>query len=128
MKNAGHHRPSMLVDLENGLVECGFRGPQIRTLLRQKIQSFGLLLKLGQRLVIWSKSRNLASRQFVSLPHSVTQQQVHYRVRKGDSLARIAQKFSVTVSKLRRWNSLKKGKYLQPGQRLTLYVDVTQQS
>jgi len=82
----------------------------------------------GQRLVVWSKSRNLASRKFVSLPRSITQQQVHYRVRKGDSLARIAQKFSVTVSKLRRWNSLKKGKYLQPGQRLTLYVDVTQQS
>jgi len=85
-------------------------------------------LKLGQRLVIWTKSRNLANRQFVSLPSSVTRQQLHYRVRKGDSLARIAQKFSVTVRKLRRWNSLKKGKYLQPGQRLTLYVDVTQQS
>ncbi len=82
----------------------------------------------GQRLVIWSKSRNLASRKFVSLPRSVTQQQVRYKVRKGDSLARIAQKFSVTVAKLRHWNSLKKGKYLQPGQRLTLYVDVTQQS
>jgi len=62
------------------------------------------------------------------LPRSVTHQQVHYRVRKGDSLARIAQKFSVTIAKLRQWNSLKKGKYLQPGQRLTLYVDVTQQS
>ena len=85
-------------------------------------------LKPGQRLVVWSKSRNLASRQFVAMPRSVTRQQVHYRVRKGDSLARIAQKFSVTVRKLRRWNSLKKGKYLQPGQRLTLYVDVTQQS
>jgi len=85
-------------------------------------------LKPGQRLVIWTKQRNLASKQFVSLPRSVTHQQVHYRVRKGDSLARIAQKFSVTVAKLRRWNSLKKGKYLQPGQRLTLYVDVTRQS
>ena len=82
----------------------------------------------GQHLVVWSKSRNLASRQFVSMPRSVTNQKVHYKVRKGDSLARIAQKFSVTVTKLRRWNSLKKGKYLQPGQRLTLYVDVTQQS
>ncbi|MBL1275179.1 MAG: LysM peptidoglycan-binding domain-containing protein [Ectothiorhodospiraceae bacterium] len=85
-------------------------------------------LKLGQRLVVWTKSRNLASRKFVTLPRSVTQQQLHYRVRKGDSLARIAQKFSVTVRKLRSWNSLKKGKYLQPGQRLTLYVDVTEQS
>jgi membrane-bound lytic murein transglycosylase D len=85
-------------------------------------------LKPGQHLVIWSKKRNLASNRFVTLPRSVTQQQVHYKVRKGDSLARIAEKFSVTVRKLRRWNSLKKGKYLQPGQRLTLYVDVTQQS
>jgi len=85
-------------------------------------------LKPGQQLVIWAKTPNRANRQFVSLPRNVTHQQVHYRVRKGDSLARIAQKFSVTIAKLRQWNSLKKGKYLQPGQRLTLYVDVTQQS
>jgi len=85
-------------------------------------------LRPGQQLVIWTKKPNLASRQFVSLPRNVTHQQVHYRVRKGDSLARIAQKFSVTIAKLRQWNSLKEGKYLQPGQRLTLYVDVTRQS
>ena len=85
-------------------------------------------LKPDQKLVVWTKKRNLASRKFVTLPRSATQQQVHYRVRKGDSLARIAQKFSVTVNKLRSWNSLKKGKYLQPGQQLTLYVDITEQS
>ncbi len=82
----------------------------------------------GQQLVIWSKQHNLANARFVTPPRSATRQQLHYKVRKGDSLARIAQKFSVTVNKLRRWNSLKKGKYLQPGQRLTLYVDVTEQS
>jgi membrane-bound lytic murein transglycosylase D len=53
---------------------------------------------------------------------------VKYRVRKGDSLARIAQKFSVSISKLRSWNDLPKDKHLQPGQQLTLYVDITQQS
>ena len=82
----------------------------------------------GQRLVIWAKNRDIANARYVAPPRSATRQQVHYRVRKGDSLARIAKKFSVTVSKLRRWNPLPKGKYLQPGQRLTLYVDVTQQS
>jgi membrane-bound lytic murein transglycosylase D len=50
---------------------------------------------------------------------------VHYRVRSGDSLYRIAQKFSVSISDLRRWNKLSGGKYLQPGQHLKLYVDVT---
>lgn len=81
----------------------------------------------GQKLVIWTRNRNISNARYVSPPKSATRQQVHYTVRKGDSLARIAKKFSVTVSKLRRWNSLPKGKYLQPGQLLTLYVDVTQQ-
>jgi membrane-bound lytic murein transglycosylase D len=81
----------------------------------------------GQRLVIWTHNSRLAGTRFDTLPHNATRQQVHYRVRKGDSLARIAKKFRVTVAKLRSWNSLQ-GKYLQPGQRLTLYVDVTRQS
>lgn len=48
-------------------------------------------------------------------------QQMQYRVRQGDSLYRIAQRFRVRVADLKRWNSL--GRYLQPGDRLTLYVD-----
>ena len=48
-----------------------------------------------------------------------------YRVRQGDSLARISQKFNVRISDLKRWNAAEvKAKYLQPGQMLTLYVDV----
>lgn len=82
----------------------------------------------GQQLVVWSKTRSRANTHFVEPPSRATRQQLHYKVRKGDSLARIADKFSVTVEKLRRWNSLKKGKYLQPGQHLTLFVDVTEQS
>ena len=81
----------------------------------------------GQKLVVWVKNRNIANARYVAPPRSATRQQVHYTVRKGDSLARIAKKFRVTVSKLRHWNSLPKGKYLQPGQLLTLYVDVTKQ-
>ncbi|MDF0535898.1 LysM peptidoglycan-binding domain-containing protein [Shewanella sp. A32] len=50
---------------------------------------------------------------------------VKYKVRNGDSLARIADKFNVTVSQLQQWNELQQQKYLQPGQVLTLFVDVT---
>jgi len=85
-------------------------------------------LKPGQKLVIWAKNRNINNARYIAPPRNATRQQLIYRVRKGDSLARIATKFSVTVSMLRRWNSLPIGKYLQPGQRLTLYVDVTEQS
>ena len=82
----------------------------------------------GQRLVIWSNGKKVTKTNFTAALDGARHQKIHYRVRKGDSLARIAQKFNVTVSSLRRWNALPKGKYLQPGQRLTLYVDITRQS
>ena len=48
---------------------------------------------------------------------------IAYTVRKGDSLERIAKRFGVGVNDLARWNRLDLKKYLQPGQRLTVYVD-----
>jgi len=47
---------------------------------------------------------------------------VGYRVRRGDSLYVIAGKFKVSVDDIVTWNALDPGKYLQPGQTLTLYV------
>lgn len=83
----------------------------------------GDTLRVGQELVVWSKPSAGQVR-----PGSRVQRRITYQVRKGDSLSRIADRFSVTVSNLRRWNSLSKDRYLQPGQRLKLYVDVTRQS
>jgi membrane-bound lytic murein transglycosylase D len=49
-------------------------------------------------------------------------------VRNGDSLYLIADRFRISIADLVRWNKIDKGKYLQPGQKLTMYVDVTRQS
>jgi membrane-bound lytic murein transglycosylase D len=57
----------------------------------------------------------------------VMTQRINYKVRNGDSLWQIASKFNTSVSQLKSWNSkVKNRKYLQPGQTLTLYVDITQ--
>jgi membrane-bound lytic murein transglycosylase D len=45
-----------------------------------------------------------------------------YRVRQGDSLYRIAGRFNVSINDIVDWNSLNPRSYLQPGQKLTLYV------
>ena len=45
---------------------------------------------------------------------------VAYTVKSGDSLYTIAQRFNVQVEKIRDWNQV--GRYLQPGQQLTLFV------
>lgn len=89
------------------------------------------VLRPGQKLVLWQPSRTAAARVTPvahTLPVAATVRSVHYTVRQGDSLSRIASRFRVSVDDLRRWNGLRKGSYLQPGQRLTLYVDVTRQS
>ncbi len=89
-------------------------------------------LKPGQKLVIWSRRGNAKTVyqtvDYTPPPSRRITKRIGYRVRKGDSLARISRKFRVSISQLRRWNNLPKGKYLQPGQRLTVYVDVTAQS
>ena len=55
-------------------------------------------------------------------PPEITRQ-IAYTVRVGDSLARIAKRFGVGITDLAKWNRLKVQEYLQPGQRLTVYVD-----
>jgi membrane-bound lytic murein transglycosylase D len=48
---------------------------------------------------------------------------VDYKVRQGDSLYVIAQRYEVSIEDIVSWNSLDRRSYLQPGQLLTLYVD-----
>ncbi|MDC1288220.1 LysM peptidoglycan-binding domain-containing protein, partial [Gammaproteobacteria bacterium] len=83
-------------------------------------------LSVGQKLVVWTRP---SLSQPVSLNLSHPNSALHalrYTVRKGDSLYLIANRFNIKVSDIRRWNEL--GKYLQPGQKLKLYVDITSQS
>jgi membrane-bound lytic murein transglycosylase D len=80
----------------------------------------------GQKLVVWTNNSSSTSAPGKRKP-SQTIQPISYTVRNGDSLSRIASRYSVSVSDLHRWNSIK-GKYLQPGQKLRLYVDVTEQT
>ncbi|QIZ76834.1 lytic transglycosylase [Ferrimonas lipolytica] len=76
-------------------------------------------LRQGKQLTIWVNK--VSSNQ----SNNAVMRKVQYTVRSGDSLARIGKKFQVSVTDLLRWNSLSKQNYLQPGQKLKLYVDVT---
>ncbi|MFC3149983.1 LysM peptidoglycan-binding domain-containing protein [Litoribrevibacter euphylliae] len=76
-------------------------------------------LKINQKLVVWTKKPK------VSKNGNKVIRKVGYKVRKGDSLARIADKFSVSVRDIKRWNPKATSKYIHPGQSITLYVDVT---
>lgn len=81
---------------------------------------------VGERLVIWTTPDRVANATSAAPNSRSVVRRVGYTVRSGDNLSLIASRFNVTVSDIRGWNpdSLN-GPYLQPGQRLNLYVDVT---
>jgi len=76
-------------------------------------------LSVGKKLVLWTDN---------NLPTSAKKNEVirklSYKVRRGDSLAKIASKFRVKIQDIARWNQINTKKYLQPGQALVLFVDV----
>ena len=69
---------------------------------------------IGQSLEIRSLSKSSMSAEIRKLS---------YRVKKGDSLALIAKRFSLKVSDITRWNKISSKQYIQPGQRLTLLIN-----
>lgn len=74
-------------------------------------------LRLGQKLTVYQTTSS-------TIAGNVTERTITYKVRKGDSLARIAGRYKVSVSDIMKWNGLTKNQYIQPGQRLKLKVDV----
>lgn len=78
-------------------------------------------LRLGRSLVIWLDTKQSPTDSGNQIVRAIT-----YRVRSGDSIAKIAQKFNVKMKDVIRWNALNIKSYLQPGQRIKLHVDVTQ--
>lgn len=65
----------------------------------------------------------LATAEEIAKPRKIT-----YKVRKGDSLMRISQRFSVSIRQVKKWNAFKKHQRIQLGQELTLYVALTADS
>ncbi|MEM7611300.1 MAG: LysM peptidoglycan-binding domain-containing protein [Pseudomonadota bacterium] len=87
-------------------------------------------LSVGKKLVIWTQPGDTtrASGTTVTPKRDALTRKVRYTVRSGDSLSRIASRFRVRIGDITRWNNLSRDRILRPGQKLTMYVDVTRQS
>ena len=86
-------------------------------------------LSIGQKLTIWL-DRNQKNKPYQtitsvnSLPSKrpLKETKIRYKVRNGDSLYTIAKRYKVSIKQVVKWNQLVKNKYLQPGQKLVIYV------
>jgi membrane-bound lytic murein transglycosylase D len=91
-------------------------GVKVNQIIRWNRLDHGAAIRPGQKLVLHTGKDTGGGRQVRT---------IRYTVRSGDSLYLISRRYNVAVSDLRRWNDLHENKYLQPGQRLKLYIDVT---
>lgn len=87
------------------------------TLARLNNLKPGAALRLGQRLVL----------QGVTKANRITTAQsgiktIHYKIKRGETLALISRRFKVSVADLLRWNELPKHHTLMPGQQITVYI------
>ncbi|WP_096085857.1 LysM peptidoglycan-binding domain-containing protein [Agaribacterium haliotis] len=104
-------------------------GPSSSAIARWNNMAAKDTLKIGQKLVIWTEQADSKQLALVDRKHTVPSSEaltrkLNYRVRSGDSLSKIAAKFNVGIDDLLKWNTLSGSSYLQPGQRIVLYVDV----
>ena len=86
------------------------------------------VLRPGKELLVFGKREDVGALALASTPsRKEVIRKVNYRVRRGESLALIANKFNLSLGSIKKWNAkLGNKKYIQPGDRVTLYVDVTQ--
>ena len=85
-------------------------------------------LPVGRKLVVWTDAANASPQVSPATTLGNTTRKLRYTVRNGDSLYLIANRFRVSINDIARWNNIDKNKILRPGQKLTMYVDVTRQS
>lgn len=107
------------------------RGDSLIKIARQFETQVGLLREVnnirGNRIIagdIMMIPHGAAWERSLAMAQNSTANRVRrgYQVRRGDSLYGIADRFNVSIDEIINWNSLDPSKYLQPGQRLTLYV------
>jgi membrane-bound lytic murein transglycosylase D len=82
--------------------------------LRRKNQLTTDTLQIGQKLIIEHST---------AISGTQNTRRLFYRVRRGDSLYLIAEKFDLSIRDITRWNKISRNEYLQPGQRLTLFIN-----
>ncbi len=81
-------------------------------------------IRVGQKLIIPVRG----AAQPVAADNSTNSnlKKITYKVRKGDTLGHIAERYKTKSSTIRRWNGLKYGQYIHPGQKLVIWVKNTE--
>lgn len=94
---------------------------RVRDIARWNKMPSSATLRDGKRLIIWER----VSKASTDTKNPMIRR-VSYKVKRGESLHTISDKFKISVADIRDWNKLS-SRYLKVGQNLRVFVDVRQQ-
>lgn len=87
--------------------------------LRSSNRLRGTLIRAGHTLLVPLSAASIASSDYGQR----SGQPVVHRVKRGDTLWDIAQRYKVHIRQLQRWNQIASRDLLQPGQKITVYLN-----
>ena len=77
-------------------------------------------IRIGQKLIIPIQGQKAPRAYVQTAPPG--HEKIVYVVKKGDTLGHIAEDYRTRTSRIRRWNGLRYGQYIYPGQKITLWI------
>jgi len=81
-------------------------------------------LSIGKELVIWLENKNKTELAKIANTGIDISRKIVYTVRSGDNLSVIASKYNVKVIDILAWNNLDEDHVLQPGEKLSIIINV----
>jgi len=103
-------------------------GASINDLVRWNHVQPSAPLSIGKELVIWLTNKNQTELAKIAKTGLDITRKITYKVKSGDSLSKIANRYSVTVNQIREWNKLGASNIIHPGQKLKITISVVNSS
>ena len=117
------HRVAINVEAQHYVVQSG---DSLWSIARQHKTSVNKLKQLNRlhKNTVLQKGQTLKMPTIATAKKASTNRKtISYKVRSGDSLSVIAQRYDVSVAEIKKWNNLANSKYIQQGQQLKLVID-----
>ncbi|PSU20969.1 lytic transglycosylase [Photobacterium phosphoreum] len=117
------HRAAINVEAQHYVVQSGDNLWSIARQHKTSITKLKQLNRLSKNTILKKGQRLKLSTAAVTKITATKHKTIIYKVRRGDSLSVIAQRYDVSVAEIKKWNNLASSKYIKQGQQLKLVID-----
>ncbi|OBU12075.1 lytic transglycosylase [Photobacterium aquimaris] len=116
------HRAALNVETQHYVVQSGDSLWSIARKHKTSITKLKQLNRLSKNTVLQKGQRLKVSAVASVKKTAASRKTISYKVRRGDSLSVIAQRYDVSIAEIKKWNNLANSKYIKQGQQLKLII------